>query len=540
MGYFANNCKYKNRKNSDNVDLKSNVLDLPLTSEEEDLLNIEIYQKGLIDYIKNADMPITLAIQGGWGSGKTSLMNVFYDNLCKYNNPLFYGIRVNTWHYSLLSTTQQAVVGILKSIIEQINSFQPDKELGNKALEVLMRALIVGAKFVYDVADQVYLDGTLKNSGWDSNTVQKEFSYIKNGNDTENSDNTDETSDSAIVEQLKKEIDRLVHHTLILNNECRYCHNGDCEYKTIANNFRYTGEKKGFIFFIDDLDRIDPSLAVEILEIIKNLFDLPYCIFVLAVDYSIIVKGLEPKLGELKPNNAHKFRRYFDKLVQLPITIPTELYHIQSLLGCGLSDVGFLNNDLLQDDAFILKLCEITEKSVGKNPRSVKRLINTISLIDKIILKSLETLKVILDIDEIKSNREYRTLVFILACIQIAYPFIYKVILKYPDVSGWNNDIAMRLEVPHIDHDLFSVFRRTENNDKYSYLKMPSCCQEWEEVLFGICGLESHLRENFFNILVILNEFNTISKQKMFSSDQKWDLVIPYMLYPMLITEINI
>ena len=49
-------------------------------------------------------------------------------------------------------------------------------------------------------------------------------------------------------------------------------------------------DKKGFIFFIDDLDRIDPPLAVEILELLKNLFDLDHCVFVLAIDYNVVIK----------------------------------------------------------------------------------------------------------------------------------------------------------------------------------------------------------------------------------------------------------
>ena len=33
---------------------------------------------------------------------------------------------------------------------------------------------------------------------------------------------------------------------------------------------------KKYLFFIDDLDRIDPPLAVKILELLKNIFDLWY------------------------------------------------------------------------------------------------------------------------------------------------------------------------------------------------------------------------------------------------------------------------
>ena len=52
------------------------------------------------------------------------------------------------------------------------------------------------------------------------------------------------------------------------------------------------------VFFVDDLDRIPPTDAVEVLEALKNMFDIPNCIFVLAIDYEVVVKGLESKFGE--------------------------------------------------------------------------------------------------------------------------------------------------------------------------------------------------------------------------------------------------
>jgi len=50
--------------------------DRPLTLREGDHLNNYRFAKGLIDFINQAATPITIAIQGGWGSGKTSLINL--------------------------------------------------------------------------------------------------------------------------------------------------------------------------------------------------------------------------------------------------------------------------------------------------------------------------------------------------------------------------------------------------------------------------------------------------------------------------------
>lgn len=58
-----------------------------------------------------------------------------------------------------------------------------------------------------------------------------------------------------------------------------------------------TSGKRGVIIFVDDLDRLNPPVAVEILELLKNIFSIKHCIFILAIDYEVVVKGLEPKFG---------------------------------------------------------------------------------------------------------------------------------------------------------------------------------------------------------------------------------------------------
>ena len=82
--------------------MKSSIIDVPRTHTQDDLFGIEVYQQALIDYVKLTDTPITIALQGEWGSGKTSLMNLLRWNLCDVEGAEFYPIWINTWQYSLL------------------------------------------------------------------------------------------------------------------------------------------------------------------------------------------------------------------------------------------------------------------------------------------------------------------------------------------------------------------------------------------------------------------------------------------------------
>ena len=43
---------------------------------------------------------------------------------------------------------------------------------------------------------------------------------------------------------------------------------------------------------------------------------MPNCVFVLAIDYDVVVKGLESKFGKKTEENEREFRSFFDKIIQ--------------------------------------------------------------------------------------------------------------------------------------------------------------------------------------------------------------------------------
>ena len=60
----------------------TNVIDVPRIEGGRDLLGIDKYLEALNRFITSANMPTTIAIQGEWGSGKTSMMNQIKFSLC--------------------------------------------------------------------------------------------------------------------------------------------------------------------------------------------------------------------------------------------------------------------------------------------------------------------------------------------------------------------------------------------------------------------------------------------------------------------------
>ena len=108
----------------------SNVIDTPRAAGSKDLLGVEKSIRALVRFIGTAQMPTTLAIQGEWGSGKTSLMNQVRHALCEDaesgddtdKDKPFYGIWVNTWQYSLMRSPEDVLLHVISGITHEVLS----------------------------------------------------------------------------------------------------------------------------------------------------------------------------------------------------------------------------------------------------------------------------------------------------------------------------------------------------------------------------------------------------------------------------------
>ncbi len=436
----------------------SNV-DVPLVDGSDDLLGLKAYQEALSRFIKNSDTPITIALQGEWGSGKTTLMNALKRDLCSGDYAPFCAIEVNTWHYALMHSPELALVGIMDAIVKQIGAHTYDKmtQVKDKVFALCKHVAVVGAQAA---AKQIDVD----------------ISSLFNNNQAPNL--------SSEVLQLKAEIASLIDDCL----KHRSYH--------------------GFVVFIDDLDRIDPKLAVETLEMLKNVFDLKHCVFVLALDFEVVIKGLEPKFGAHTAANDRQFRAFFDKFVQLPFTMPLPSYRIDGFLKQALLSNAFLSQDEGDNDQLIAQLSAIAYWSVGSNPRALKRLANSLALFALINQVPVHS--------ESSAAHELFTkqLIFALVCIQIAYPSIFDLLLEVPDFKSWDSTFAQLRKAPEIAPELVPWLKR----------EFPD---EWAQVLFRICQNDAYLQQNFDYILLLLNQIAAIIKDDVILGESiAWGLAL--------------
>ncbi len=74
------------------------VQDIPIKKSEQDSEGLKVgdYAEALAAFISRTETPMTIGIQGDWGSGKTSLMNLIHSEL----QDKFPTVEVNTWKYA--------------------------------------------------------------------------------------------------------------------------------------------------------------------------------------------------------------------------------------------------------------------------------------------------------------------------------------------------------------------------------------------------------------------------------------------------------
>ncbi|TXI63495.1 MAG: hypothetical protein E6Q46_07815 [Flavobacterium sp.] len=414
----------------------SSITDKPINHKQDDLLKVEKYSQALSNFITRSDTPITVGLQGEWGTGKTSLMSLLLEDFNEKNIACSW---VNTWEYSMFRGANETTPGVLRGMLEKLKASCVDRKiwtLKDDSQEKFKKA----ARFLGGLANQIIANQTGVNI--------KEAS--EGSNNSQNS--------TAEIAEIKALITELINELI----------------KDTSNPIQKV------VFFVDDLDRIPPGDAVEVLEALKNIFDIPNCIFILAIDYDVVVKGLESKFGPKTEENEREFRSFFDKIIQVPFSMPTGTYDIENFLVKKLNSIGI---KISEDEKELYT--KAVKHSIGFNPRSLKRYLNSFSLINH--LKEIE-------IDDENSKGD-DFMLFALLGIQISYPRIFRLLSQQPNFTLWNKGFGNKFGIEWEEiQEKIRKFGESEFID-----------EEWEQVTWGACQTDSYLKARAFSVLELLN-----------------------------------
>ncbi len=354
--------------------------DKPIEKIANDTFGISSYVDGLCSFILNCDTPMTISIQGDWGSGKTSMMNMIKEKIENDVCPIWF----NTWQFSQFRMQDELSVSMLYSLLAELDC---SRESIKKIFGFLGGVTKLATGIITEKIAGGYLAGEITDAISANN-----YDY------------------AAEIKNLKNKFQEAINVKLAAENKNRV------------------------VIFVDDLDRLQPEKAVELLEVLKVFLDCENCVYILAVDYEVVTQGIKKKFGDTV--GEQKGKSFFDKIIQLPFKMPVAQYDISKYV----SDM-LVRMDIRADDKTISNYVELISLSVGCNPRSMKRLFNTYLLLD-IIIKSKFS----------KADRDgMNQILFAIICMQTEFENLYRYIVSNRDII--DSDMLISLENDIISND---------------------------------------------------------------------------------------
>ena len=282
---------------------------------EQDDLGREPYVRALDRIVQTAETPLVVAIYGAWGAGKTSLMMQLRRRLDPNHDGSTTGeqyartVWFDPWMHQF---DDSPALALLHAATDQLN------------LGVVARRNVVAALSKLAIA-----------LGED---IQLPFLGIRVG-------------------KLFKIREALAQDDFNRREERARLRQHFHEVLAAAG----VAEKR-LVFFIDDLDRCQPAVALALLEALKLYLDMPGCVYVLGVDR----EPLEAAVGAQYATLGLRAESYLDKIIQLPFAIP------------AISDTAMNSFVAKRLSGELASCAQILAAATADEPRNVKRLANSL------------------------------------------------------------------------------------------------------------------------------------------------------------------
>ncbi|RLT96732.1 P-loop NTPase fold protein [Ketobacter sp.] len=299
--------------------------DQPITgdSESPDLLRRAAFSEHLATVLRIAPSEdcMTSSLEGEWGYGKTSVINLVKKSLGNQeNSPVI--IEYNPW---LAGKAEALVQDFLVQFSSQLNIPDRPKEGLKAAKELLAYSELFNAmKFIPGVEP------------WAS-TVQGVFK---------------------VVGGATKKISKLKELDLIGRK----------------NKINDLLKKLGvsIVVIIDDIDRLTPDEAFQVVRLVKAVADFPGTSFLLSFDPTYLASSLEK-------HGIENSNQYLDKVVQLRISLPLIAHNdLQKLADIELQNLSdkSLTDSFERDQERLSYLYHRYVKYLIRSPRELKRTFN--------------------------------------------------------------------------------------------------------------------------------------------------------------------
>lgn len=235
----------------------------------------------LTGLIKRLNGPFVMALDAPWGSGKTTLVQMLMTDL---QGKGFQCTYFNAWKVDYVTDPLVALV----SSIDRI-------DLGAKEADSKFRTHLNTVKKVTTLVAKRGLRAATKALTLGALDLEEEY-------------------EAAASELAADTVGDIVD---AFNQESELLEKFRDELEAAVTQLPAAGKEPNLVFFIDELDRCRPTFAIELLERIKHLFDIPNIIFVLSIDKQQLEASTAAVYGSAI-NAPEYLRRFIDLEYGIP------------------------------------------------------------------------------------------------------------------------------------------------------------------------------------------------------------------------------
>ncbi len=231
----------------------------------DDLLGRQRIATRLTNLIATQKPPLTISLHGQWGTGKTFVLTRWQKALVRKN---YQAIYFNAWEDDFSDDPLLAIIGQLADYFSEGNL----KETLQKATQSIIPLLLSNASSLLN--QFTGLTTEFDHNSPTKGDLLKEYRHQRTTKD-----------------QLKGNLQRLAAEV-------------------------YDDSKHPLVFIIDELDRCRPTFAIELLERVKHIFDVPNMVFVFGLNHDELCNSLASVYGNIETDVY--LRRFFDFEFNLP------------------------------------------------------------------------------------------------------------------------------------------------------------------------------------------------------------------------------
>lgn len=304
-------------------------LERPINALEEDRMNLRPFADGLARALLADDFStargVKVGLEGSWGSGKSSLLNLVEERLKDHTNDKIYLMRFDPW---LVSGRNDLIVVFLRNLAETINPNSQKKTLiSNVASSIIKYSILLSPAF----------DTVAPSLGGAVSNTLEELSK--------------KTGSEPSLTKMRKDVETAL---------------GKLD--------------RPLVIMIDELDRVEDAEVRTIAQLVRSVLDFPRISYLLAYD----PKRVAQALGD---GDEDRGTAYLEKIIQLRVPLPAQTPKaLRQILREDFQDMVSANTDapLTAWDRFP-GLLDAAIPSLIKTIRDLRRTLATFTVLEPML-----------------------------------------------------------------------------------------------------------------------------------------------------------